>query len=118
VSTLSLHVTTAQHSPEVVVVQVGGVGEERLLLMLIDGIEAIADDAACVVIDIDDLVLFSATAVQRFVGALLERLGDTRVAFCARRGSARLVLRRWGGSGVVIVSSPDDVCDRRHAVAG
>jgi hypothetical protein len=63
-------------------------------------------------------VLFSATAVKRFVRELRERVGDTRVAFTARRGSARQVLRRWGGRGVVIVGSADDVCGRRHAVAG
>jgi hypothetical protein len=108
---MSLRVTTVQHSPEVVVVRIGGVGEERLLLALVDGIEAIAKGVPCVVIDVDELVLFSATAVRSFVGHLLERVGDGCVVFTARRGTARQVLRRWGGSGLVIVASADHACE-------
>ncbi|MCO8128053.1 hypothetical protein NHL50_12635 [Acidimicrobiia bacterium EGI L10123] len=104
---MSLQVTAVQHPPDVVVVRIGGVGEEQLLLTLIDGIEAIANGVPCLVIDVDELVLFSATAVRSFVSHLLDRVGDGCVVFTARRGTARQVLRRWGGSGLVIVDSAD-----------
>ncbi len=104
---MSLQVTTVQHSPEMVTVRLGGVGEERLLLALVDGIEAIAKSVPCVVIDVDELVLFSANAVRSFVGQLSDRVDDCCVVFIAQRGTARHVLRRWGGSSAVIVASVD-----------
>jgi hypothetical protein len=116
---MSLQVTTLQHSPEVVVLRIEGVGEERLLLALIDGIEAIAEAVPCVVVDMDELVLFSATAVKNFVGQLFGRVDHGCVVFTARRGTARQVLRRWGGREVVIVDSPDDARARCGArIAG
>jgi anti-anti-sigma regulatory factor len=116
---MSLHVTTLQHSPDVVVLRIGGVGEERLLLALIDGITAIAKSVPCVVVDMDDLVLFSATAVKSFVGQLFDRVDHGCVVFTARRGTARQVLRRWGGKDVVIVDSVDDAGARcRAGIAG
>jgi len=109
---MSLHVTTRQHSPEVVVVRVKGVGEQRLLLALIDGIEALAENAPCVVVDLDELVLFNATAVRDFVTQLFDRVDRDRVAFTARRNTARKILRRWGGSDVVIVADADHARSR------
>lgn len=114
---MSLQVTTCQHSPEVVVVRIGGVAEERLLLALVDGIGAVAESVPCVVVDVDELVLFSANAVRSFVGQLLDRVDDGCVVFIARRGTARQVLRRWGGRRVVIVGSADDAHARCSAQA-
>lgn len=109
---MSLHLTTRQRCSDVVVLRVTGVGEERLLVELIDAIEALADRVPCVVIDVDDLVLFSAGAVRRFVEELFDRVEHGRLRFAARRSSARLILRRWGGSDVAIVASAEHVgCD-------
>jgi hypothetical protein len=105
---MSLEVTALQHSPEVLVVRVGGVAEERPLLAVVDDIEAAAQSMRCVVVDVDELVLFSANAVRSFVRQLLGRFDDGCVMFTARRRTARRILRRWGGNGVVIVDSPDD----------
>lgn len=80
----------------------------QLLLALVDGIDAITANVPCVVIDVDELVLFSATAVRSFVGQLFDRLDHDCVVFATRRGTARQILRRWGGRDVVIVDSVDD----------
>ena len=114
---MSIQVTTIEDTPRLLALRVSGTGEERLLRTLVDGIHAVGHDKECVVLDLDDLVLISAAAVRAFVHGLTERLGFERVVIACNRLSCRQVLRRWGGSGVVITDDLDLALGRHCGAA-
>ena len=105
---MSLTVTTVPDAPnDVLALRLVGVAEERLLLTLVDGVHAAAEGKRRVVLDLDELVLFSAGAVRTFIAHLFERIGEDRVVLSCGRRTGRQVLRRWGGNEVSIMSTLD-----------
>ncbi|MDZ7733135.1 MAG: hypothetical protein U5R31_08460 [Acidimicrobiia bacterium] len=104
---MALQVNTIHDTADVVALRVAGTAEERPLLRLIDAVESAAEGKRRVVLDLDQLVIISASPIRTFIAQLLARVGEERVVLSCRRHSGRQVLRRWGGRDVQIVAELD-----------
>jgi hypothetical protein len=94
-----------------------GEADTELIVDIVGGIEAVAGDRRCVVLDVDSLWLVDVAAVRAFVARLLEGSALGRVVFACGRVSGRRILRHWSGDELPVFSSAADgaaACRARH----
>jgi hypothetical protein len=94
-----------------------GEADTELIVDIVSGIEAVAGDRRCVVLDVDSLWLVDVAAVRAFVTRLLEGSALGHVVFSCGRVSGRRILRRWSGDELPVFSSAADgaaACRERH----
>lgn len=94
-------------SDGVVTVEVQGTPASAALLVLAEDVAQLASAGTTVVVDLDDLVLTSSSAMRGFI-ARLHALGGGDVILSCRRPTGRQLLRRWGAGSIPVVAGGAD----------
>lgn len=103
---MSVEVAVRQHG-DVVVVRMSGTAGDELVAHLADGMAAVAEAAAGLVVELHDFVLADVLAVRTLAHRLLTLPAD-RVAVSCGRLSGRRLLRQCGGSRLEVFTTTED----------
>lgn len=79
------------------VVFISGVGDEEVLLRILDGVEVAVDDPT-VVFDVSGLIVTNASAARRFVARIGAMRKPTQTVLVAGRWTARRAIRTLCGA--------------------